>query len=141
MASLRVHVTAPTRQPTHRFRRKLLARAARQIACGAAMVLPALSVPAIAHAQPASASRSYDIPAGTLEYALSRFGREAGIMLSFKPELTAGRSSAGLQGNYTVRRGLDTLLANSGLVAVEQANGTYVVNAAPRSADRPTART
>ncbi|WP_082928457.1 TonB-dependent receptor [Cupriavidus gilardii] len=134
MASLRVHVTAPTRRPTHRFRRKLLAHAARQIACGAAVVLPALSLPAIAHAQPAAASRSYDIPAGTLEYALSRFGREAGIMLSFKPELTAGRSSGGLKGDYTVRRGLDTLLASSGLVAVEQANGTYVVTGTPRPA-------
>ncbi|MBO4123121.1 TonB-dependent receptor [Cupriavidus gilardii] len=133
MGHLLGHVAAPERQPTHRFRRKLLARAARHIAFGAALAAPALLVP-VAHAQPA-ATRSYDIPAGTLEDALSRFGREAGIMLSFKPELTAGRTSGGLKGSYTVRRGLDTLLANSGLAAVEQSNGTYVVNAAPRSAD------
>jgi iron complex outermembrane receptor protein len=123
------HVAAPKRQPNHVvFQRKLLARAARHIARGAVVVAPALAAPIAAHAQ-AAAARAYDVSAGSLEDALSRFGREAGIMLSFKPEVTAGRHSNGLKGNYTARGGLDSLLAGSGLMVSEQSNGTYLVNA------------
>jgi iron complex outermembrane receptor protein len=126
------HVPARMRQPNTIFRRTLLASAARHIALGAAALAPVL-VPVTAHAQ-AEAARAYDIPAGTLEDALSRFGREAGIMLSFKPEVTAGRTSNGLKGNYTARSGLDALLGNTNLVAVQQSSGTYLVNAAPAAA-------
>uniref|UniRef100_UPI0039F13752 TonB-dependent siderophore receptor n=1 Tax=Bordetella sputigena TaxID=1416810 RepID=UPI0039F13752 len=72
--------------------------------------------------------RSYDIPAGPLENVLGRFGRESGIMLSFKPELTAGRLSNGLKGSYTVEGGLEALLANTSIQAVRQSNGSYVLN-------------
>ncbi|MGY8523659.1 TonB-dependent siderophore receptor [Paracidovorax citrulli] len=123
---------ARKRQPEV-LRRTLLARAARHIAFGAAAAAPLLAVPVSVQAQ-AAQSGSYNIPAGTLEETLNRFGRDAGIMLSFKPELTAGRKSAGLQGNYSPRAGLDTLLGGTGLVAVQQSSGTYVVNAAPASA-------
>lgn len=123
------HVSAPSRSLPPFCRRKLLARVARHIASGALTVAPILAIPgipAIAHAQ-APAARAYDIPAGTLEEALSRFGREAGIMLSFKPEVTAGRQSNGLHGNYSARGGLDALLANTGLMATEPTPGTYLV--------------
>lgn len=120
------HVTAPSRPFHPAFRRKLLARVARHIASGAIAMAPVLAVPLAAHAQ-APAAKSYDIPAGSLEDTLSRFGREAGVMLSFKPEITAGRQSAGLHGTYTARGGLDTLLANTGLLATEPTPGTYLV--------------
>ncbi|MDT6961897.1 TonB-dependent receptor [Cupriavidus sp. SZY C1] len=118
----------PARQrPSNRvFRRKLLTTLVGRVAFGAVVAAPALSVPMAAHAQ--AAARAYSIPAGSLEDALSRFGRDAGIMLSFKPEITAGRQSAGLQGTYTPRAGLDALLANTGLEVAQQANGSYLIN-------------
>lgn len=121
------HAKALKRQPHHVFRRTLLARAARHIAFGAVAAAPLLTVPVAAHAQ--AAARAYDIPAGTLEDTLSRFGRDSGIMLSFKPEVTAGRSSNGLKGSYTPVAGLNALLSGSGLVGSQQANGNFVVSA------------
>ncbi|MBZ8140541.1 TonB-dependent siderophore receptor [Rubrivivax gelatinosus] len=75
----------------------------------------------------APAHRHYDIPAGPLEAALGRFGREAGIALSYPSELTAGRSSPGLQGRYGVAEALALLLQDSGLAAVERAGGWTLV--------------
>lgn len=78
----------------------------------------------------AADTRNYNIAAGSLEETLSRFGRASGIMLSFVPEMTAGRHSDGLQGQYTVDGGLATLLAGSGLEAVRQPNGSYLLRRA-----------
>lgn len=132
------HVRAHQPQPHHVLRRTVFACAVGRIVLGAAVLAPALGVPQLAFAQTA-ATRSYDIPAGTLEDVLSRFGRDAGIMLSFKPEVTAGHASPGLRGNYTTRDGLEKLVAASGLVVVPQSNGSYLINAAPADAAGPVA--
>jgi outer membrane receptor for ferric coprogen and ferric-rhodotorulic acid len=84
-----------------------------------------ISQPAFAQA---AMARQYTIPAGTLEDALNRFGRESGILLSFSASQTAGLTTNGLQGNYAVQSGLNTLLANTGLEAVQQSNGSYLLN-------------
>lgn len=81
----------------------------------------------------AAASHSYQIAAGSLEEVLNRFGRSAGITLSFAPELTAGLRSSGLQGVHTVDAGLRQVLAGSGLEAVAQANGSYLLRRLPAS--------
>nr|WP_315592862.1 TonB-dependent receptor [uncultured Cupriavidus sp.] len=120
-------VQARNRQSYPVLRHKLLTSLISRIAFGAAIAAPALAAPALAHAQIATA-RTYDIPAGTLEDTLSRFGREAGIMLSFKPEIATGKQSKGLHGNYTPRAGLDTLLASTGLEVAQQSNGSYLIN-------------
>ncbi|MBP0599009.1 TonB-dependent receptor [Herbaspirillum sp. LeCh32-8] len=96
------------------------ARLAPCLALGAA-----LGAPAAAYAQ--EAARAYDIPAGTLEEVLARFGHEAGILLSFRPELTTGLRSEGLHGSYGVDDGLAALLGGSGLRATRQANGSYTL--------------
>lgn len=119
-------VTARKRQSNPVFRRKLLASLVGRIALGTLVAAPGLGLPLAAHAQ--AAARAYAIPAGTLEDALSRFGREAGIMLSFKPEITTGKHSNGLAGTYTPRGGLDMLLANTGLEVSQQSNGSYLIN-------------
>lgn len=93
----------------------------------------ALAVPGAAQAadtrapapQAAESRKTYDIPAGPLEAALNRFGRAAGILLSFPPELTAGLRSPGLRGSYTVPEALPLLLQGTGLATVAQANGGY----------------
>lgn len=83
-------------------------------------------------AAPATAQqRAYNIPPSTLEDALSSFGREAGILLSFSPDSTARLRSAGLQGNHTIEQGLEALLAGTGLRATRQPNGSYLLSKAP----------
>ncbi|MFB9125907.1 TonB-dependent siderophore receptor [Paraburkholderia dipogonis] len=75
----------------------------------------------------AAARNSYDIPAGPLEGALNRFGRETGLLLSFPAALTAGRASEGLHGDYAVPQALERLLRGTGLEAVQQSNGGYTL--------------
>ncbi len=71
--------------------------------------------------------RDYDIPAGPLDQALIRFGREAGVLLTFPTTTTDGKHSPGLRGRHTVREGLDALLSGSGLKAMPQPNGSYLL--------------
>ena len=106
---------------------------ATHLVLGSATIGILAAAPDAAHAQ--ATQRSYDIPAGSLEAALSRFGSASGILLSFSADLTQGRSSPGLRGSYTVEAGLAALLANTGLQAVRQADGSYQLRrAAPAPA-------
>jgi len=108
-----------------------------QISVGTLAAASLLALPQIVMAQSAPL-RQYDIPAGSMESVLSRFGREAGITLSFAPETTAGMRSSGLHGGYSIASGLDTLLAGSGLQASVQANGSYLLRkTAAAEAARP----
>ncbi|MDM0087745.1 MULTISPECIES: TonB-dependent receptor [unclassified Variovorax] len=92
---------------------------------------------ALAQASPpaaASASASYDIPAGALGPALSRFAAQAGVTLSFEPALTEGRQTAGLRGSHAVGDGFARLLAGTGLDAVPRAGGGYTLRPSPPGA-------
>ncbi len=80
----------------------------------------------------AEAARSYSIPAGPLEDALNRFGRDSGLLLSFTQDQVQRLRSPGVQGSHTARSGLDALLRGTGLEAAAQAQGGYVLRAAPR---------
>ncbi|WP_068635078.1 TonB-dependent receptor [Thauera butanivorans] len=75
--------------------------------------------------------RSYDIPAGPLEAALNRFGREAGITLGFSTGLTAGLRSPGLQGSHDLASGLAQLLQGTGLAAEARGDGSYTLYRLP----------
>lgn len=95
-------------------------------------ILLSPSFASTAHAQQsAAASKNYNIPAGSLASVLTRFIGESGILLSGTSQLAQGKSSSGLQGNFGVQAGLSALLAGTGLEAVAQANGSYVLRAAP----------
>jgi iron complex outermembrane receptor protein len=52
-----------------------------------------------------AARRSYQVPAGSLSDALTRFAGLAGVNLSVDPALVSGRTSAGLSGDYGVEEG------------------------------------
>lgn len=128
--------TAPPRRPLHRsFHRLLLAHA---LAAPAFAALLAAAPGALAQGVHSS-SHSYSIAAGPLEQVLNRFGRHAGITLSFAPELTAGLRSDGLQGVHSVDAGLRQLLAGSGVEAVQQSNGSYLLRRLPAAAAAPAA--
>ncbi|GAA5236649.1 FepA family TonB-dependent siderophore receptor [Verticiella sediminum] len=86
-----------------------------------------------AQAQAQAETRAYDISAGPLDEALSRFGRAAGLLLAADPQLTAGLRSPGLQGSYRVEQGLARLLAGTGLEAVRTAEGGYALRRVPNS--------
>ncbi|MBJ9751130.1 TonB-dependent siderophore receptor [Burkholderia cepacia] len=122
-----------------------LPRAARRLA-GAVLVSALLPLPVLADtdtdAAPAAqraARRAFDIPAGPLEAALNRFGRDAGILLAFPAELTAGLTSGGAQGRFDVDGALDRLLAGTGLVALRQPGGGYTLKRADGTVARPVA--
>ncbi|MDD3484087.1 TonB-dependent receptor [Azovibrio restrictus] len=87
-------------------------------------------LPAQAHAAEAGATVNFDIPAGSLDQALSRFGRQAGIQIAVNAELTSGRQSPGLSGKHDIADGLRRLLTDSGLEAVRDAGGEYTLRKA-----------
>lgn len=117
----------------HRFPLHAQARACRSLVLALACIGAATHLHAQAPgASPAAeAARGYGIPAGPLEDALNRFGRDSGLLLSFTQDQVKGLRSPGLQGRHTARSGLDALLQGTGLQAVEQAPGSYVLRAAP----------
>lgn len=107
------------------------------------LVLTALSggaalVPGHAQAQANAtpASHPITVAAGPLGTALANFAQQTRVLLSFDPALTAGRTSAGLQGSYGIDQGFAALLANTGLEAVRRPDGDYVL----RTTDSQTAQ-
>ncbi|WP_408159384.1 TonB-dependent siderophore receptor [Herbaspirillum lusitanum] len=79
---------------------------------------------------PASALRSYSIAAGPLGQVLRQFAAEAGILLSADASLTQGKTSAGLRASTTVPDGLTRLLNGTGLTALAQPDGSFVIMSA-----------
>ncbi|MEZ2295099.1 TonB-dependent siderophore receptor [Variovorax sp. RCC_210] len=100
---------------------------------GAMAQQPAPAAAATATAN-AIARTAYDIPAGALGPALSRYAAEAGVTLSFESALTEGRSTAGLRGSHAVPEGFARLLANTGLEAVPHEGGGYTLRRATAAA-------
>lgn len=72
-------------------------------------------------------ARQYQIPPGSLKDALAQFGREAQVMLSYSSELVSGLQSNGLNKTASVRDGLEQILTGTGLEAVVQENGGYML--------------
>lgn len=101
------------------FARTPLSRALQPLVVGLGLAVSglAISLPAGAAEQQES-RRQFAIPAGPLEPALNRFGEQAGVLLSFSPDLTASRTTHGLQGSYSTSEALAALLDGTGLRAV-----------------------
>jgi hypothetical protein len=71
-----------------------IARAIRLLLCGAALAGAAHHLPAMAEeTTQTQAGKSYDIPPGSLDQVLGRFGRETGLMIAIDADLTAGQNS------------------------------------------------
>ncbi|MCP2072413.1 UNVERIFIED_ORG: iron complex outermembrane receptor protein [Pseudomonas lini] len=77
------------------------------------------------------ARRSYQVPAGSLSAALTRFAGLAGVNLSVDPALVSGRNSAGLSGEYGVQEGFARLLQGSGLQLQPVGEQAYILTPAP----------
>lgn len=78
----------------------------------------------------ATAVVSFAVPAGPLDQVLSQFGRQAAIPLSTDARLTAGKSSQGVQGSFSVDQGLAQILAGTGLTVIKTAQGNYLLTPA-----------
>ncbi|MCA1323671.1 TonB-dependent siderophore receptor [Herbaspirillum sp. alder98] len=132
---------------SHSVRRSAFSAALTPTALAARTLLAgvlAVGAPLAAHAadtpsQP-SAPRSYSIPAGPLNAVIARFSAESGVYVAADGALTAGKTSPGLQGALTAQEALARLLSGSGLEAVAQGDGRYVLRpgaatAAPAATD------
>lgn len=80
-----------------------------------------------------TARRSYQVPAGSLSAALTRFAGLAGVNLSVDPALVSGRNSAGLSGEFGVEEGFARLLRGSGLQLQPVGEQAYILMPAPES--------
>lgn len=88
-----------------------------------------------AAAAPTAVTQEYHVAAGSLTQALNQFAQQSGVLLSYDPALTQNKQSSGLQGRYSVDQGFAQLLADSGLSA--QRNGDGSISLAPQ-ANAPT---
>ena len=96
-----------------------LTRTLRQLLLGASLGLGALPLVHAADAKP------YHIAPSSLENALTQFGREAGVLISFGSQVASGVQSRGLEGNYTAEQGLNALLEGTGLQARAEGNKAF----------------
>ncbi|WP_214351363.1 TonB-dependent receptor [Pseudomonas congelans] len=78
--------------------------------------------------------RAYEVPAGSLSGALTRFAGQAGVNLSVDPALVNGRNSSGLSGEFAVEEGFARLLQGSGLQLMPVGEQAYTLVPAPESA-------
>lgn len=81
--------------------------------------------------------RDYNIAQGPLGTALASFASHSGLLVSYDPELTRGRTAPALKGRYTVSEGVQRLLANSGLQLAPSSTGTYVLMAPGNAPNAP----
>lgn len=99
------------------------------IMSGGAICVLALAAAGAACAQ---APRAYDIPAGSLRDALTRYAAQSDQQLFYPSALVDGLSSPGLRGRYTPAEALNRLLEGSGLTWSETRPGVvYLRRAAP----------
>jgi heme acquisition protein HasR len=103
------------------------------VAAALAMALPFRPAAAQAPAAPGAAAQRFDIPAGPLAPALTRFADQAGLRLLAPGELLRDRSTHGVHASLAPEQALAQLLAGTGLVHRFTAPGlvTLAVAAAP----------
>jgi catecholate siderophore receptor len=90
---------------------------------------PATPVPSAAHATTANAAKPV-IPAGPLEQVLHAYMLATGALFSADGRLTQGVSSAGVTQLGAPEQDLQRILAGTGLEAVRQPDGSYLLRAA-----------
>ncbi len=87
-------------------------------------------------AAPAAAQARFDVPAGPLETVLNRLGVQAGVLITFAPELAADAVSSGVRGATTVEDALRQALAGTALRAERTGDG-FTLRRMPQTAIAP----
>lgn len=80
------------------------------------------------------AQTSFSVPAGPLNLALTAFGRQAGVQVTYLASAAAGKASSGFSGLATREQALAGILAGSGLF-YSFPNATTVAISAPTAGD------
>ena len=80
-------------------------------------------------------TQHYQVPAGDLAGALTGFARQAGVSVQFDAAQLANLRAPQLAGEYSVAAGFAQLLSGTGLQAVEQGQGVYIVVPADSATD------
>lgn len=130
-------------RPHQRLRPTRIAAAVQLVVLGGLLAawqpgaLAQSATPAAEQAQRAAERRAYDIPAGPLGEALARFARESGALLAATPEQVQGKTSPGARGTFSTQAALDALLAGTGLQAMPNAQGQFVLREAAGVATLP----
>lgn len=96
-------------------------------------LLYSTTMPVLA-AEEFTASQRFNVPAGPLSQALTRFSDQASLRLVVASELLQGRDSRGLAGEFSVAQGLQQLLAGTGLVGSLSGDTLLVTPAASANA-------
>jgi len=78
----------------------------------------------------APATYEFHVTPGDLGAALRQVASQAGLLLSYTPEQTRGKTSAGLDGRHAAHDALNGVLRGSGLKAEPGTSGAYVLRAA-----------
>ncbi|MDP3608383.1 MAG: TonB-dependent receptor [Methylophilus sp.] len=110
-------------------------RKAVQVALMLTAVSHAVFIPfSVVHAAESTtkASASYHVKSGTLAQSLGEFASLAGVSVTLPPALVDGKTSAGINGNYTIQQAFDALLMGTELQAVESAKGVYQLQKATK---------
>lgn len=98
------------------------------------LLASALTVSAAAHAETgtdtASIRHNYHISGGSLGQALRQFATNSGLLYSAEAELTEGKTTVGLDGEYTAEEALKKLLVGTGLTYTFTADGAVAVRVA-----------
>ncbi|HVY06764.1 MAG TPA: TonB-dependent receptor [Burkholderiales bacterium] len=103
------------------------------------VLLSSLMAHAADTVSPAGGARKfYRIAPGSLDAALNKLGVEAGVLISFTSELTAGVQTAGVEGNLTASEALNALLAGTGLEVTGDAASGFNVQRAKAGRPAPT---
>ena len=114
-----------------------MAHAIQLVFIGSALLVT-MSTPALAQesapAPAPAASLDLHVPSGALAAALRQVASQSRVILSFTPEQTRGKTSAGLTGRHDVLAALNGVLRGTGLKAERSANGSYVLRPADAAA-------
>ena len=86
-------------------------------------------------------TRSYNIPAGSLEKALSQFSSQSGVKIFFDDAVIQGKTTQGLAGNYEISAALDQLLKGTDLQPISHPEGFTIIKLSTESALSPVVTT
>ncbi|MBR1221657.1 secretin and TonB N-terminal domain-containing protein [Bradyrhizobium sp. U87765 SZCCT0131] len=89
----------------------------------------------------AGATRHYRISIQALDRAIQAYVRASGVQVLFESELTAGRWSGEVNGDFTPERALTSLLSGTGLVARRTDVDAFVIMPPAQGAPAPSVST
>ncbi|WP_420591139.1 TonB-dependent siderophore receptor [Bacterioplanoides sp.] len=121
--------TAASRSPSAVKSKLALAVAKSMLltALGGVVISPNVLADTVSEKAVANNTLEFNIAAGSLENALNQLGQQAGILLSYSPQLTSDKTSTALTGKFTLAGAFKKLLDGTGLMAVQQADGSYTL--------------